>query len=627
MLQIYQLRWYVSGVVILLFGGIVFYNISFDTKINHRAPVSSLVEELLTINPEAFQPEHTIFGTVIQHGYATVHPRREGIISDIYVDIGEKVRAGQPLASFFPPGVEGFSSSSIQQKTTRVSQARIRLQTAQDVANETLKIAKRDVVDKESAFAAVNNLSAKYSRNQTSEKNVNRIRVAEEVLSKDRVALQTASQKLEAARGDSDQKILEIAEILRQAEIQSVSIANEVTESVVNVFFDNTQRDFTKQNFNFNDLSTNYGALDNASRREIEKLLKDGLVEKEQTPQEALIESLMIVYSAEKFIKNTTSGSGVSVNALNAKQEKIISLRGKVLAAQEKLVKAQELEKTKVSSEHETIVQFEQLLIEKQAQVKSSERKLDLVKTELGESVENAKEYLQIQNVSQSKEISQAKIALDVAIADLQKEQVSAGHTQLLAPFTGTIAVRNMNLGDRVTSANTVFEMIGTKNSLTRKSAVQIHFTLPESLFYSINIGDEVKVRSVYGNKTFRAKVDQVSQQIHSQTQGYMVQLTPLEEMSLQHGSSVKITFTDESSRYYRVPSMVVKRDNSRAFIFILQEPDEMSDLIKDPIVKKVFVEIQAIEGEFAQIMGNLTLETQIVTSFPDTIINFIHND
>lgn len=642
----YQHRWYVLGLGILILGGILSYTVFFSQETKPQVSKDYEQKEIQTVSPQAYQPQHTVFGTVKQHGYAIVHPRRDGIISDIYTDIGDEVTAGQAIASFFPPGVEGQSSSLIEQKTARVAQARVALETAQALADETLKIARRDVLDKNNAFAEVTNTGTGVVQNQTSQKNLNQVRVAEQALVKAQASLQTAKETLSAAQADSGQQINETTETLTQAQEQAFSVADEARGSLVNIFFEESST-----SFNFSDLSNNYGALSSSIKLEFERLLTLSFSEEVASATELLKKRLILVKSAEDMIKNSSSGTSLTQDELNTKQEKIIALRSKLLTAQEKLTKAQQAKNSKESSENETIIKLEQLVIEQEEQVKSAERNLDLAKTALGESVENAKETLKIQETTQNKRVAEAKKALDVALADLQKERIAAGHTQLLAPFSGTIAVRNINLGDRVTPADIAFEMVGTQNSLTRKSPVQIHFTLPESLFGALTDGDEVEVRSVYHSEYFTAKVEQISRQMHDKTQGYMVQATPVENINLAHGSTVKIMFQDQSPRYYQVPATAVKRERSEAFVFVKIDPvieEETEDVDntehgsankdhenmemeseKDalPVVEKRLIEVRAVEGEYAQIMGDLSEDTPVVTSFPDQFINLQNND
>ena len=617
MKQRYQRVWYAVGIGVFIIGGILFSTVFVSEKPVNKSVTSLLKDEITTVHPQAYQPQHTVFGTVKQHGYATVHPRRDGIISDIYVDIGEQVTVGQPLASFFPQGVEGQSNSIIEQKSARVAQARVALETAQDLANETLKIARRDVVDKKSAFSEINNERLGSVQNQTSQKNLNQVRVAEQAVEKAKATLITAEETLLASQQDSGQQIAEKLEGLKQVEDQALSVSDEVTASLLNVFFDDTQINSKKSDFNFNDLSANYGALNTSTKTELERLFRQAITSSENSKDKVLQNSLELVKAAEAMIENSSSGSSLSQDTLNTKQGIIIALRTKALTAQEKLSKAQQSKNSKESSENEIIIKLEQFVNEQKEQVKSAEQSLELAKTALGESVENASESLLIQETTQNKKVLDAKKSLDVALADLQKERIASGHTQLLAPFSGMIVSRSINLGDRVSSANMVFEMTGTQNSLTKKSAIQIHFTLPESLFGSLQEGDEVQVRPQYENSFFKAKVEQISSQMHTSSQGYMVQVTPKENISLAHGSTVKIIFQDTSPRYYQLPATVIKRENSEAFIFVKTEEG----------VEKQFVEIRAIEGEFAQIMGNISEKTEVVTSFPDQFINKKTND
>ena len=68
-----------------------------------------------------------LLGTVLSHETANIYPRRDGIVEDVYVDIGDTVTKGQVVALLLSKGVEGQSAAAIAEKTGKKGAVRSRL--------------------------------------------------------------------------------------------------------------------------------------------------------------------------------------------------------------------------------------------------------------------------------------------------------------------------------------------------------------------------------------------------------------------------------------------------------------------------------------------------------------------
>jgi RND family efflux transporter MFP subunit len=607
----YQYFWYIFGAGILVIFFIIF---SFFSSSVSEMPKENMIEntDITTISPKPYQEKHVLFGAVEQHGYAAISSRRKGIISDIYVDIGEKIEAGQPLAAFFPPGVEGQSSSAIRQKSTRLSKARSNLKTLLNLENESIKIAEQDIQDKKNALLYTTQQNTSLIQNQTSQKDIDQITLAQRILEKAKTSLQTAQDSLIAIKKDGQQKITKAMKHKEEVEKQTWSLVTEIRETLINVFFDDTQLLLERSSIDFQNLSSNYGSLHLESRQKLEQLFRN-TGQKNSNLRTVLHLHLELLATAEKVITNSSLGNGITQNTLNAKQNTIIQLRNTALAKQEKLTQAEENLKSIESSENEIILIYNQQITQKEEQIRIAKNNRELATSNLGTSLESATKKLTLLKSSSEQKIHNAQKAVEIAKADLQNAQIAAGHTQLISPFSGTLTKRNIHLGENIQEGNIAFEMIGTENSLSKKSSLQIHFTLPEKWLGTLKLGDEIQVQALYKNTLFEAKIDQISQQIDSISQGYMIQATPVQEdIHLPHGGHVKVIFHNTEPLYYEIPKMAVKRNKDAAFVF----------LQTDTGIQKHPVEIQAIEGEFAHVMTSFEEDAKIVTSFPDTLLN-----
>ncbi len=75
---------------------------------------------------EAFSTQ-IIIGKVISNQAGFIHPRREGLIQDLLVDIGDQIQKGQTIGYLFPPGVENESPLLIERAKTQFEAAKDQL--------------------------------------------------------------------------------------------------------------------------------------------------------------------------------------------------------------------------------------------------------------------------------------------------------------------------------------------------------------------------------------------------------------------------------------------------------------------------------------------------------------------
>src|SRR3989344_3042414 len=85
-----------------------------------------------------------LIGTVLSHETANIFSRRDGIVEDVLVDIGDTVRKDQVVDLLLPQGVEGQSAAMIGEKNAMKSQPETEFRKAQVVADETRNSARAE---------------------------------------------------------------------------------------------------------------------------------------------------------------------------------------------------------------------------------------------------------------------------------------------------------------------------------------------------------------------------------------------------------------------------------------------------------------------------------------------------
>jgi membrane fusion protein (multidrug efflux system) len=133
------------------------------------------------------------------------------------------------------------------------------------------------------------------------------------------------------------------------------------------------------------------------------------------------------------------------------------------------------------------------------AEVEQAKANLALAKTSYGRTVELEREKF----VSQTAR-DQALNALRVAEAALALAEARLAKTQILAPFSGIIGIRQVSVGDYVKEGQDLV-------TLEDISALKVDFRVPELLLTSLRRGQTVEVESdALPGKTFAATLDAI---------------------------------------------------------------------------------------------------------------------
>jgi len=141
------------------------------------APVVQTMKEKVyeTLSPQLSESFSTqkFLGRINSNAYAMIHPRRQGIIKDILVDVGDPVKKGQTLAVLLPPGVEGQSSANIARAYAALQSALDGFANAQNTSTDSVALAQQNLDNAGSSVDGIRSqLSQKYAFGKTSSQQV-----------------------------------------------------------------------------------------------------------------------------------------------------------------------------------------------------------------------------------------------------------------------------------------------------------------------------------------------------------------------------------------------------------------------------------------------------------------------
>ena len=144
--------------IIFLVGAVIIFlmkGTSGDDVMEMNADMTKDTEikkEIPTVNPVERKNANSLMlvGKIVSNESAMIYPRREGIVKDIYVDIGDTVQAGEVIGTLFPRGVEGQADAIIFEAQTKRDLADTTLDAREDLGDAARDAAdERDISNEE----------------------------------------------------------------------------------------------------------------------------------------------------------------------------------------------------------------------------------------------------------------------------------------------------------------------------------------------------------------------------------------------------------------------------------------------------------------------------------------------
>ncbi len=210
---------------------------------------------------------------------------------------------------------------------------------------------------------------------------------------------------------------------------------------------------------------------------------------------------------------------------------------------------------------------------------------------------ELAKKAVKVAESGGNLQISVARGKKDVAKNQLNLSDLMVDNTRLKAPFSGTIAKVEVEVGDMVSPERPMFLLIGDNGK-----EIQISVSLKE--LKSIDKEGEVKISSE--NKSAIGHISEISSVIDTHTRKGLV----------------KIILDQDSNQFSLgeyVNVLLPQKNNNEGGIFIPQEAlvnsyyDKFVFVVEDGIAKRKKVSIENISDKYMEVRGDLSVNEDIV--------------
>ncbi len=277
------------------------------------------------------------------------------------------------------------------------------------------------------------------------------------------------------------------------------------------------------------------------------------------------------IESANKSLETTKAGNAASLAGAQAQVE----------AAEAALAST----KQQKGGTSQTIINAEKQHEATLAQLKNAEDNARASVETARLSYENAKKSSSLSVLSSKNALLNAEDAVE-QIA-LQREKLI-----IKAPFSGTVASIDVNLGDEINPGNPI---VTVENPETKKVVVE----LTEADVNRISINDQVNLNGTTG------KIVAIAPGADPQTKKFKVEIVP-ESFSLKPGQFVEVEFTEinkEKDEKLFIPVAAVHLNADEAYIWGIEENR----------TKKIQVSLGDLQGDQVEILEGLNPGTEYV--------------
>ncbi len=243
-----------------------------------------------------------------------------------------------------------------------------------------------------------------------------------------------------------------------------------------------------------------------------------------------------------------------------------------------------------------------------QAQVKKLNAQLRLTE----QSAQRLKKLLDIKGVSQD-EYDVVENQMNNIRADLEVTQAQIAKTELKAPFSGVIGLRNVSLGSYINASSQVA-------NIQILNPIKVDFTVPEKYSSQVKVGETITFTTEGSPERYTGKVYAMDNQIDPITRSLKIRATAQNPSGkLKPGAFVKVDFSlKEIGNALMIPTEAIVPVLKGQQVFVA----------RDGKAKVVSVEVGVRTDARIQILSGIQVGDTIITSGlmgmkPDTKVKF----
>lgn len=580
-----------------------------------KTSVKKHKKEYVTVMPKKLSDDKKILiGKVLSHESASVYPRRSGIVEDILVDIGDTVKKGQILAYLLPEGVENESALEIQTQRNMMLRAEDNYKNTETVSQERIKNLEEKLNEEK---VKLDRLKAD---NYEGEVDNNNLRLQKEQLKLEHEQLNLLEVEYAEMLDAQGINKKDVENEIVQAENNYKTALDSALQVALNVLGGshtdygipsgaNLRTDMLPNILGVFNTSVRNSSVD-VTNQYIRELNKMNDSEIDFTGLHALADEML--GDLQELIRSSGNGGGIDLHSLSSS----------VISAQDRLYKAQEKYEDAYDAYNSVQNNDEQKLAVQVEKIDKQKAKIEILESNWAKNATEIESKILIKEASISrleqeieyekskvkKDIDASKNQYNIAKSSYYKTAAQKGHTRITAPFNGTIARRNINVGELAAKSMASFDLVDVETTLSKKSKNEIQFGLPEDLQTVIAAGDEVSFYLPDDELTiYKAEITRMSPQIDEALHTITVQAKLPDDLKLAHHTSVQVEVITGKKESLQIDSSALKREDDKNYVWVQKSEDN---------IDKVFVDVIEEDGEFAEITGELDEESVLLVNY-----------
>lgn len=265
---------------------------------------------------------------------------------------------------------------------------------------------------------------------------------------------------------------------------------------------------------------------------------------------------------------------------------------------------------TKILFENGAEVKQGDLLVEldcdtERAQLRSAEAEADLART----VYERTKKLRENSTVPQA-EMDAAESQLRKMSALVEQLRATISKKQLVAPFTGRLGIREVNLGQFVNNGSKIV-------SLQSLDPIYVDFLLPQQLLSALAAGQPIRVSTdAYPGRVFTGELTAINSEIDPITRNIRLQGTLKNpDGALRPGMFAQVLLTmGGADDVLRIPSTALIHAPYGDSVYVLEQEAQQGGAPK-MVAKQRFVRIGRSFGDFVAVTEGLKEGEQVVSA------------
>lgn len=242
-----------------------------------------------------------------------------------------------------------------------------------------------------------------------------------------------------------------------------------------------------------------------------------------------------------------------------------------------------------------------------QAQLKESQSALKL--TEL--DFQRGLELFQKDNFAKAS-LDKARAQRDQAEAKVESLQATIRQKKILAPFSGRLGIRQVNLGQYLSPGTAIVP-------LQALDPIYVNFSLPETDLPKLNTGQTVMLKvDGYPGESFRGQITSIDVEVNQSTRNILVQATlrnPGSKLVPGMFATVEVLYADAIEQV-TVPQTAISYSLYGDSVFVVVEGKAEKEGEKPPlVVQRRGVKVGPRRGDSVAILSGLKAGDSVVTS------------